>query len=150
MRFLPIFQFRVLTKRCGHLLDQRLAPLGMNTTKAKILMVLTRHEGMTATELLPIAGIEPASMTLLLQSLERAGWIQRTPHPTDKRAVIVSITEGGRAAHESAFNVLEQTNDDLFGALSEEETAELERVLTKLSTRLETLGVGYGPPVRRE
>jgi hypothetical protein len=44
--------------------------------------------------------------------------------------------------------VLEQTNDDLFGALEEEEIAELEGMLTKLSTRLEALGVGCGPPVK--
>jgi DNA-binding MarR family transcriptional regulator len=36
-----------------------------------------------------------------LEYLESQRWVQREPHPTDKRAIFVNLTENGRAALEA-------------------------------------------------
>lgn len=146
MKFLPIFRLRVLVKKNGHLLDQRLSPHGLNTTKTRVLGALTHHGELTPTDLLPWASVEPASMSLLLQSMEREGWIERRPHPTDKRAVLLSLTDSGRATHKVAVEVLEAANDDLFGALSERDREEFDRITGLLFDRLGELGIGCQKP----
>lgn len=37
----------------------------------------------------------PATVTGLLDSLEKRGLIRRTPHPTDRRKLLIEITEAG-------------------------------------------------------
>jgi DNA-binding MarR family transcriptional regulator len=147
MRFPPLIQVKFLAKKCGQLMDQRFATLGLNDTKTRILMALARHSPLTATELLPWAEVEKASLTGLLQSLERDGLIVRGPHPTDRRAILLSITDAGREAQQKAFAAIREANDDLFSVFSEAEKEEFQRLCGLLFARVEELGV---PCRRRE
>jgi len=51
---------------------------------------------MSAGELAAIERVQPPSMTKILASLEAEGWLQRSPHPDDRRQSIISITTAGR------------------------------------------------------
>ena len=51
---------------------------------------------MSAGELAGIERVQPPSMTKILASLEAEGWVQRSPHPDDRRQSIISITPSGR------------------------------------------------------
>jgi DNA-binding MarR family transcriptional regulator len=51
---------------------------------------------MSAGELAGIERVQPPSMTKILASLEAEGWVQRSPHPEDRRQSIISITPIGR------------------------------------------------------
>jgi DNA-binding MarR family transcriptional regulator len=42
--------------------------------------------------------VQPPTMTKIVAKLEERGLVQRTPHPTDRRQVVLSATEVGRAA----------------------------------------------------
>lgn len=42
--------------------------------------------------------VQPPTMTKIVAKLEERGLVQRTPHPTDGRQVVLSATEVGRAA----------------------------------------------------
>jgi DNA-binding MarR family transcriptional regulator len=91
--------------------------------------------------------VEKASLTGLLQSLERDGLIVRGPHPTDRRAILLSITDAGREAQQKAFAAIREANDDLFSVFSEAEKEEFKRLCGLLFARVEELGV---PCRRRE
>ena len=43
-------------------------------------------------------GLSPRNMTALVDSLEAEGLVRRKPHPTDRRATVVELTESGDAA----------------------------------------------------
>jgi len=43
-------------------------------------------------------GLSPRNMTALVDSLEAEGLVRRTPHPTDRRATMVELTEDGTSA----------------------------------------------------
>ena len=43
-------------------------------------------------------GLSPRNMTALVDSLEDEGLVRRKPHPTDRRATVVELTETGSAA----------------------------------------------------
>jgi len=50
--------------------------------------------------------VHPASVTNLVDGLERGGLVQRTPHPSDRRTTLATITPAGRALAESATSAL--------------------------------------------
>jgi DNA-binding MarR family transcriptional regulator len=141
MKFPPILWVKLLAKKFNQLLDSRFAPIGLNDTKTRMLSALAHHSPLTATDLLPWAEVEKASLTGLLQSLERDGLIVREPHPTDRRAVQLSITDKGRDVQQKAFDAIGKANDDLFAVFTEEERGEFERLCGLLFSRLEDLGV---------
>ena len=55
------------------------------------LDLVGRHGPMSASELAKRAGLHPATMTGILDRLERGGWIARERHPSDRRAVAIRV-----------------------------------------------------------
>lgn len=52
--------------------------------------------------------VHPTSVTNLIDGLERSGLVQRTPHPTDRRTTLATLTERGRETATSATSALHQ------------------------------------------
>ena len=50
-------------------------------------------------ELADIERVQPPTMTKIVGKLEERGLVARTPHPTDRRQVILAATEEGRAVY---------------------------------------------------
>jgi DNA-binding MarR family transcriptional regulator len=61
------------------------------------LAALDRHEAMSPGELADHEKVQPPSMTRVIAVLEERNLVQRAPHPTDRRQVILSVTPDGRA-----------------------------------------------------
>lgn len=79
---------------------RRYMQLGENDMRAvRFVMAVTRDGSVvTSTMLAEHLGITGPSVTKLLDRLERAGHIRRSPHPTDRRALSLVVTEHTRAA----------------------------------------------------
>jgi len=54
---------------------------------------------LTPRELADIERVRPPTMTKIVGKLEEQGLVARTPHPTDRRQVILAATEQGRAVY---------------------------------------------------
>lgn len=50
-------------------------------------------------ELADVERVRPPTMTKIIGKLEEGGLVRRTPHPTDRRQVIIAPTERGRAVY---------------------------------------------------
>jgi DNA-binding MarR family transcriptional regulator len=61
------------------------------------LMTLDHRGPLSPGELAALERVQPPSMTKILVKLEEKGLIARTPHPTDRRQVVVVATDAGRA-----------------------------------------------------
>jgi DNA-binding MarR family transcriptional regulator len=64
---------------------------GLSATEEKALDLLERHGPLTAGELARHSGLAPASVTGLINRLERKGFARRVPNPNDRRSVLVEI-----------------------------------------------------------
>ena len=90
---------------------------GLTPVQARMLCVLAQGpRGMT--ELARCCGVEKAALTGLVDRAERRGLAERAPVPGDRRALRVTLTEGGRRAA-AAFHA--------------EVTAELNQLLSPLA-----------------
>ena len=60
------------------------------------LAALARHDSMTPGELAEHEKGQPASMTRVIAVLEERGLVRREPHATDRRQVVLTVTNEGR------------------------------------------------------
>src|SRR5215467_8372308 len=85
---------------------RQVRPLGEVTqSQISALTSLELAGALTPRELAEAERVQPPTMTKLVAKLEDRGLVQRTPHPTDGRQVILAATELGRqvyAEHRSA------------------------------------------------
>lgn len=62
------------------------------------LDLITRHGPLSPSTLARQSGLHPATITGILDRLERGGWVARQRDPSDRRAVVVGLSPGGRIA----------------------------------------------------
>jgi DNA-binding MarR family transcriptional regulator len=66
--------------------------------------------------------------------------VQRTRHPTDRRGVLVELTDEGRRVLDDAVAANSERESELLGGLSPDEQQSLAALLTKLLAGLEPAG----------
>ena len=69
---------------------------GLSDTQLAALAALERHTAMTPGELADHEKVQPPSMTRVITALEELGLIVRAPHASDRRQVVLTVTEHGR------------------------------------------------------
>ena len=80
--------------------------------------------------------ITRSTVTNILQLMERKGYIRRLSVPQDARLKQLVLTEEGVLFHEKTMLSFHQTDDYVASLLTEEENAELLRLLNKLREAL--------------
>ena len=100
--------------------------------QGRILSTLRRRQSITQKELGLMLELRPQSLGELLQKLEGYGYIRRYRSATDKRALIVELTDKGEI-----FQLKRPDYDELFIDLDRKEKAELKKALEKVAERLQ-------------
>ena len=80
--------------------------------------------------------ISRASATSLIDTLERRGYVQRRPHQSDRRMLLVELTETGRHVANAFRPVVHHQQRVWLAALSEEEQQQLIDSLQRLQATL--------------
>ncbi|KQU39636.1 MarR family transcriptional regulator [Rhodococcus sp. BP-349] len=76
-------------------------------TQLSALATLAREGAMTPGTLAARERVQPPSMTRVVASLGDLGYVDRMPHPTDGRQIIVSLSDAGRQVIEDEVNARE-------------------------------------------
>ena len=82
------------SERCGRL---ERSSEGITDGQYAVLAALANRGPMTPTALAEDQHVQPPPMTRTVNALAEAGLVERTPHPTDRRQVVVSLTPAGDA-----------------------------------------------------
>lgn len=122
-------------------LDHALAPLGLTAAQyavlASLYAVATAGHTPRQRELADFSGLDPIHVSKLVRALEQAGMVARQQHPSDTRAVAVSITDAGRqtvtAARREVLALEEQRLRPLGGRTSRRSDQLIESLHTLLS-----------------
>lgn len=118
--------------------DGFLAQHGLSQGRFLTLVVMHRTPETPAnpSDLATKIGVKPASMTGLLDGLEREQLVERVPHPTDRRKVNVQLGAKGKALLDAILPSYYTHIASLTADLSAEEQALLAGLLAKVSARL--------------
>jgi len=88
-------------------------------------------EGSRLTELAAAARITKQAMGEATSDLERLGYLERVPDPTDRRARILRLTERGKQAQRTGFAILDDIEADWARRYGAEQVGELRAVLER-------------------
>jgi DNA-binding MarR family transcriptional regulator len=123
----------LLVKRIGELVQ----PFGLSPSSALALSIIVNAEvPLPPNEIAERLIISRATITGLLDSLEKRGYVHRRPHSSDRRMLLIEPTESGRkAAHEFRL-VVHNHQKDWLAALSESEQEQLIGTLHRLQSAL--------------
>ena len=123
-----------LYSRCFH---ERYRQL--NLTQCRVLLALAQNPGITQSRLAQLVALDPTALGRILDRLEDSRWAKRHPHPGDRRARSLAITEEARALLPFMWSVVTEAQRDALDGLSVEEKqvlmSALERVLANLRLR---------------
>jgi len=120
----------------GHHLRSHMVKLGLHRGQGFALMHLWHHDGVPQHELARAMHIRPASVTNMLQRMERDGWISRERDAEDQRLVRVFTTDKAKGLQKQAGRVFRQMEEELSAIYTEEEQATLRALLRKLHDHL--------------
>lgn len=95
-------------------LQKRATVLGFSPGQFPVLLELWQQDGLTQKQLLDKLEVEQATLANTLARMERDGLIVRTPHPGDKRAQIISLTDLGRSLEANALEAAAEADSALF------------------------------------
>jgi DNA-binding MarR family transcriptional regulator len=118
--------------------DRFLSSHDISQGRFTVLMLLGKccDEDATPATLAERAGVTRATMTGLIDTLERDGWVERTPDPADRRVIHVSLTTEGQSVIDAMLPEYFQCVSDILKPLTEPERKQLVRLLQKIQTGL--------------
>lgn len=113
-----------------------LAARGLTESRAHVLWELQRHGPMTQRQLATVLNVTPRNITGLVDALVETGFVTRQPHPSDRRATLVTFTDQGAAAAEALEREHEEFAHLLFADVSDEAMVSLVGGLDHVLNRL--------------
>ncbi|MER6395603.1 MarR family transcriptional regulator [Kitasatospora sp. NPDC001603] len=123
-------------KRIRRLTSERLEPFGITPGQGRALRTLAHAPGcelpdraMRLGDLAERLHIAPRSATTVVDALEEAGLVERTPDPADRRAVRIVLTTAGRSAVERIGQVRHEVAQEYFGPINPADQDALLRAL---------------------
>jgi len=118
-----------------HHLKTHMEKLGLQRGQGFALIHLWHHDGVPQRELSKAMHVSPASVTNMLQRMERDGWIDRQRDEADQRVVRVFLTKKSKGLRVQARAVFREMEEELGSIYTEEERETLKRLLMKLHDR---------------
>jgi DNA-binding MarR family transcriptional regulator len=118
-------------------LADEVAPHGILTAQWSVLRILWDMEGLTQVELAERMLVEKASLTGVLEGMERRGLILRVRNAEDRRKINITLTMQGRRLKAELLPAGGKINRKATRGMTDAETIELRRLLSKVIQNLE-------------
>lgn len=109
--------------------------LDMTYTQYITMMVLWEHKELAVKELGQYLYLDSGTLTPLLKTMEKKGWVLRNRSKEDERVLLVTLTELGESLREKAIDVPEQMSACV--KLEPEEAVTLYKILNKILASFE-------------
>jgi MarR family transcriptional regulator for hemolysin len=116
--------------------EARTASHGLSAAQWRLLGQLLREGPSTQTALAALLGVEPISVSRLLDRMEQGGWLRREPHPEDRRARIVVATDKARQVAPEAKLAIEAVYEEALAGLSDADRRVVHAALLKITENL--------------
>ena len=120
----------------GKTADQFMTHSKIFRGQGMMLMFLSKHEGMTHSEIAEKLDISPAAATKVIKRLEEEGYIQRQSDEKDERLSRVFMQEAGRAVISGIQSSFKKLDEQTFQNFDEDDLNRLEDYLRHILTNL--------------
>ena len=125
----------------------RIADLQLGPRQAAAILVLVETPGLSLGALAEVIGADQPTASSLIDRLLAAGLVLRETDPADRRRARLEPTDRARLLAKRIAAARRDTEALMRNAMGPSDSIELERILTRLTERLDDMGV---PGRRRE
>jgi DNA-binding MarR family transcriptional regulator len=119
--------------------DERARAIGVTRPQWRVLLALSRREGINQGGLADILEVEPITLCRMVDRLQDAGLVERRADPADRRAWLLFLTEKAHPIltdlRDIGGEIFGQAMDGLSGAEQDTLNALLNRIRNNLSRR---------------
>jgi len=131
-----ISKIQKLSSRIFAKLLREFKAIEINPAQGRVMFPLWLQDNLTFHELLERTSLSKATLSHLLDKLEKAGHIKRVRSKVDKRTVNVKLTKKNNQLQDKYIQVSNKMNKLFYEGFSEEEKNEVEDYLRRLLTNL--------------
>ena len=128
-----IAQVCMLYHSQSHLLLEK---LGLYRGQPRLLRFLWEREGQTHSELAKRLHVQPATVTKMIQRMEKSGFVKRGPDAHDERVSRAYLTDRGNAIRPEVEQVWRTMEDQALASLTASEKKLFRRLLAKVRASL--------------
>ena len=124
----------------GRLLERMLAAKGVdafNGPQGRILFVLWQKDGVPMSELSRQTGLATTSLTSMIDRMEESGLVRRERTVTDRRKVLIYLTDEARLLEGDYNEVSDEMNAIFYEGFSDEEAKQLDDCLNRVLANIE-------------
>lgn len=126
------FQLAKANQAAAKFWTSRLTDANVTAAQGIVLGFLNENDQVTSRELGERVMLDSATLTGILDRLEKASLVVKKTHPEDRRALSVCLTEQGRQLTQNLATLAKTANQDFLGPLTSEEQVILRLLLKKL------------------
>jgi DNA-binding MarR family transcriptional regulator len=117
---------------------------GLTKARAKLIWELHQRGPSTQAVLAAALGVSARTITGLVDGLEESGHVSREPHPSDRRAFLVTLTDLGADVGKRFQSGFEELATGLFAGMSDRRLGGLANGLSHVLDRLRTMIAAAG------
>jgi len=128
------FQVARVSRKMTRITKEKLIPYGLTTTQFFLLTALYEEDGLPISVLAQNVALDKATLTGLIDRLERDDLTERRADPEDRRAIRIHLTEKAEGLRKELTELYHDNNGMFLSLLSREEKEVFERVVNKLET----------------
>ncbi len=136
----PERNFGCLVHDTGRLLrrdfNRRAQKLGLTQTQWQALCVLSHNEGINQSSLADRLEVQPITLGRLVDRLEATGWVERRPHPTDRRATTLFLTAKAEPILNEMRKLADETSELALAGISQAERELVMDILERIKGNL--------------
>ncbi len=129
--------FANVSRYHGATVHQAVSKLKVGRGMPPVLGYISTHDGCRQSDISRLGHVSPATATVMLQSMEKNGFIIRRSDETDQRCMRVYITDKGKEIARLGKVTVEKVDEVFFSVLSNEERRALGEILKKLQKNIE-------------
>ena len=118
-------------------IQSQLAEVGLYRGQPPILMLLYKNDGMSQKKMARALNLSPATMTVTLKRMEKAGLVLREMDEHDQRILRVHLSEKGREMCETGESRIGVVTAELLEGFTLEEQQQLNEYLSRIARNME-------------
>ncbi|NLX36915.1 MAG: MarR family transcriptional regulator [Chloroflexi bacterium] len=130
----------MLLAQVGHLqhalVHRGIESFGLYRGQPRVLRLLWEEDGLTHSDLASRMRVQPATVSKMVQRMERSGFVERRRDPSDERVSRVYLTGRGRAVQGQVEDWFRDFQASYTTGLDEHDLAALRRLLMHIRDRL--------------
>ena len=131
-----ISKIRQLSERIFAKLLRDYEAIEINPAQGRVMFPLWKKDDISFHELKEKTLLSKATLSHLLDNLEKAGYIKRIPSPNDKRTINIKLTEKNTELQDKYIQVSNQMKNIFYRDFTEEDIDEFEGYLRRLLNNL--------------